>query len=67
MSKRWRTRQRNAEKLERSRALRDRFYESVLSELHRVHTDLERSATLDELTAEAQRLGLYDSKGGAHE
>jgi hypothetical protein len=36
MSKRWKNRQRNAEKLEKSREHIDRFYGSVISELERL-------------------------------
>lgn len=36
MSKRWKTRQRNAAKRERSREVTDRFYAGVLAELERI-------------------------------
>lgn len=36
MSKRWKFRQRNAEKRERSREVMDRFYGNVISELERL-------------------------------
>jgi hypothetical protein len=36
MSKRWKTRQRNAAKLERSREVISQFYGNVISELERI-------------------------------
>lgn len=36
MSKRWKTRQRNAAKLEHSREVLDQFYDNVIAELERI-------------------------------